>query len=94
MRKTLLDNVSATNESLRESEEQADPAHRASLELKTRDRQHKLLRKFESAIAKIDSGTCGYCEYTGEPIGLARLIARPTATLSIEAQERHEQLER
>lgn len=100
LRKTLLDNVSATSVSLRESEEQADPADRATqeeehtLELRTRDRERKLLRKIESAISKIDSGTYGYCENTGEPIGLARLIARPTATLSIEAQERHEQRER
>jgi len=98
--KALLDNVSATSESLRESEEQADPADRAtqeeqhSLELRTRDRERKLLRKIESALSKIESGTYGYCENTGEPIGLARLIARPTATLSIEAQERHEQRER
>lgn len=100
LRKTLLDNLSATSESLRESEEQADPADRATqeeeytLELRTRDRERKLLRKIESAISKIDNGTYGYCESTGEPIGLARLIARPTATLSIEAQEHHEQRER
>lgn len=63
-------------------------------ELRTRDRQRKLVSKIEAAIRRIDEGTYGYCEETGEPIALARLEARPTATLSLEAQERHERKER
>jgi len=65
-----------------------------SLELRTRDRQRKLIAKIEAALARIDEGTYGYCEETGEPISLRRLDARPIATLSIEAQERHERRER
>ncbi len=65
-----------------------------SLELRTRDRQRKLINKIESALKRVQDGSYGYCEETGEPIGLKRLDARPTATLSIEAQERHEKRER
>jgi DnaK suppressor protein len=65
-----------------------------SLELRTRDRQRKLISKIESALKRIQDGSYGYCEETGDPIGLKRLDARPTATLSIEAQERHEKRER
>lgn len=65
-----------------------------ALELRTRDRQRKLISKINSAIRRIDEGTYGYCEDTGEPIRLRRLEARPTATLSVEAQERHERKER
>ncbi|CAN5364667.1 RNA polymerase-binding protein DksA [soil metagenome] len=65
-----------------------------SLELRTRDRQRKLISKIESALKRIEDGTYGYCEETGEPISLRRLDARPIATLSIEAQERHERRER
>jgi DnaK suppressor protein len=65
-----------------------------SLELRTRDRQRKLISKIEAALKRIDDGTYGYCEETGEPISLRRLDARPIATLSIEAQERHERRER
>ena len=65
-----------------------------SLELRTRDRQRKLIAKIDAAIRRIDDGTYGYCEETGEPIGLSRLEARPIATLSLEAQERHERRER
>lgn len=65
-----------------------------SLELRTRDRQRKLISKIESALKRVQDGSYGYCEETGEPIGLKRLDARPTATLSIEAQERHEKRER
>jgi DnaK suppressor protein len=65
-----------------------------SLELRTRDRQRKLIAKIDSALKRIDDGTYGYCEETGEPISLRRLDARPIATLSIEAQERHERRER
>lgn len=77
-----------------------DLADRASteseraLELRTRDRQRKLIGKIDAALRRIDDGTYGYCEETGEPITLRRLDARPIATLSIEAQERHERRER
>ncbi len=84
----------------KETENHPDLVDRASsesdraLELRTRDRQRKLISKIEEAISRVDDGSYGYCEETGEPIGLARLEARPTATLSIEAQERHERRER
>ena len=77
-----------------------DPSDRATLEsnraieLRTRDRERKLILKIEDALKRIDSGTYGYCEETDEPISLLRLDARPTATLSLEAQERHERMER
>ncbi|WP_459674460.1 RNA polymerase-binding protein DksA [Acidisoma sp. 7E03] len=79
---------------------EADITDRASvetdraLELRTRDRARKLISKIEQALLRIENGTYGYCEDTGEPIGLKRLEARPIATLSIEAQERHERMER
>lgn len=65
-----------------------------SIELRSRDRQRKLISKIDDAIARIDDGTYGYCEETGEPISLRRLEARPIATLSVEAQERHERREK
>jgi DnaK suppressor protein len=65
-----------------------------SIELRTRDRQRKLISKIEEALRRIDEGAYGYCEETGEPIGVSRLEARPIATLSLEAQERHERRER
>jgi len=65
-----------------------------SLELRTRDRQRKLIAKLDQAISRIDEGTYGYCEETGEPISVRRLDARPIATLSVEAQERHEKREK
>ena len=65
-----------------------------AIELRTRDRQRKLIAKIDAALQRIDDGTYGYCEETGEPISLKRLDARPIATLSIEAQERHERRER
>ena len=65
-----------------------------SIELRSRDRQRKLIAKIDSAIHRIDDGTYGYCEETGEPISLRRLDARPIATLSVEAQERHERREK
>ena len=65
-----------------------------SIELRTRDRERKLISKIDSALARLDSGTYGYCEETHEPIGIRRLEARPIATLTIEAQERHERMER
>ena len=83
-----------------ETENHPDLADRASsetdraLELRTRDRQRKLISKIDSALRRIEDGSYGYCEETGEPIGLARLEARPIATLSVEAQERHERRER
>ncbi|MBU4435742.1 MAG: RNA polymerase-binding protein DksA [Alphaproteobacteria bacterium] len=84
----------------KETENHADLADRASsetdraLELRTRDRQRKLISKIDQALRRVEDGSYGYCEETGEPIGLARLEARPTATLSLEAQERHERRER
>ena len=83
-----------------ESENHPDLADRASsetdraIELRARDRQRKLIAKIDAAIARLDDGTYGYCEETGEPIALKRLEARPIATLSVEAQERHERRER
>jgi DnaK suppressor protein len=83
-----------------ESEQHADIADRASseteraLELRARDRQRKLIAKIDAALMRLDDGTYGYCDETGEPISLKRLDARPIATLSVEAQERHERRER
>ena len=83
-----------------ETENHPDLADRATsetdraLELRTRDRQRKLISKIDEALRRIDDGSYGYCEETGEPIGIARLDARPIATLSLEAQERHERRER
>ena len=83
-----------------ESQNHPDMADRASsesdraLELRTRDRQRKLISKIDAALKRIEDGTYGYCEETGEPISLRRLDARPIATLSIEAQERHERREK
>ena len=65
-----------------------------ALELRTRDRARKLISKIDQALQRVDNGSYGYCEETGEPIGIRRLEARPIATLSIEAQERHERMER
>ncbi|MEM1037640.1 MAG: RNA polymerase-binding protein DksA [Pseudomonadota bacterium] len=97
----ILNGAKATISNLRaESSNHPDLVDRASsesdkaLELRTRDRQRKLISKIDAAIRRIDSGTYGYCEDTGEPIGVRRLEARPTATLSLEAQERHERKER
>ena len=83
-----------------ENQNHSDLADRASsetdraIELRARDRQRKLIAKIDAAIQRIDDGTYGYCEETGEPIALKRLEARPIATLSLEAQERHERRER
>lgn len=83
-----------------ESQNHPDMADRASsesdrsLELRTRDRQRKLISKIDAALKRIDDNTYGYCEETGEPIGIARLDARPIATLSLEAQEMHERREK
>ena len=92
----LRENAGATTEHLRELAVAPDPADRATLEeehaleLRTRDRERKLLKKVQSALMRIEDRSYGYCEETGEPIGIQRLMARPTATLTIEAQERRE----
>ena len=92
----LRANAGETTEHLRETVLVPDPADRATieeehaLELRTRDRERKLIKKVQQALMRIESGEYGYCEETGEPIGLKRLLARPTATLSIEAQQRRE----
>jgi DnaK suppressor protein len=101
-RSALHDEVDATLEELRHDShhEVGDEADRATreaaqtLELRTRDRYRKLLGKIDAALERIDNGTYGWCEDTGEPIGLARLEARPVTTLSMEAQERRELRER
>lgn len=96
MEKELLANAGETTEHLRETVIVPDPADRATieeehaLELRTRDRERKLLKKIQQSLRKIDDGDYGWCEETGDPIGVARLLARPTATLSLEAQQRRE----
>ena len=96
LEKDLLKNAGETTEHLRETVLVPDPADRATieeehaLELRTRDRERKLLKKVQQSIASIDTGDYGWCEETGEPIGVPRLLARPTATLSLEAQQRRE----
>jgi DnaK suppressor protein len=96
LERDLLKNAGETTEHLRETVLVPDPADRATieeehaLELRTRDRERKLLKKVQQAIASIDAGDYGWCEETGEPIGIPRLLARPTATLSLEAQQRRE----
>ena len=100
MKRELVENAQATGVHLRATEVAADPVDRATLEeehaleLRVRDRERKLLKKIDSILRRIDDGSYGYCEETGEPIGLKRLLARPTATLSLEAQERRENLQR
>jgi DnaK suppressor protein len=97
MKAELLANADLTSEHLRDSDVVPDPADRATieeehaLELRTRDRERKLMKKIDESIMHIDDGSYGYCEETGEPIGIPRLLARPTATLSVEAQQRREQ---
>ena len=94
LEKELRANADQTTVNLRETTVVPDPADRATieeehaLELRTRDRERKLLKKVQAAIKRIDDGDYGYCEETGDPIGVARLMARPTATLSLEAQQR------
>ncbi|KDP83836.1 RNA polymerase-binding protein DksA [Cupriavidus basilensis] len=96
LRDDILKNADQTTEHLRETVIVPDPADRATieeehaLELRTRDRERKLLKKVEQSLARIESGDYGWCEETGEPIGVPRLLARPTATLSLEAQQRRE----
>ncbi len=96
----ILRSSRETLENLQESEQHPDLTDRASsetdrtLELRARDRQRKLIAKIDEALERIEDGTYGYCEETGEPIGVKRLDARPIATLSVEAQERHEKREK
>ena len=96
LERDLLKNAGETTEHLRETVLVPDPADRATieeehaLELRTRDRERKLLKKVQQSIVSIDGGEYGWCEETGEPIGIPRLLARPTATLSLEAQQRRE----
>lgn len=96
MEAQLRRNAGQTTETLRQTQLAPDPLDRATieeehaLELRTRDRERKLLKKVQAAIKRIDEGEYGWCAETGEPIGVARLLARPTATLSLEAQQRRE----
>ena len=97
LKQDMHQNAGETTEHLREDTVVVpDPADRATieeehaLELRTRDRERKLLKKIEQSIARIDAGDYGYCDETGEPIGVGRLLARPTASLSLEAQQRRE----
>jgi len=98
----MVENAKKTTQAFQEQETNyiADPSDRATieeeyaLELRTRDRERKLLQKIRSAVELIETGEYGFCEDTGEPIGLKRLLARPTATLSIEAQERREKMQK
>ena len=100
VRDQILRNADDTGEHLRENEITTDPSDRATLEeeytleLRTRDRERKLLKKVEKSLKMIEDGSYGYCEETGEPIGVPRLIARPMTTLSIEAQERRERVQK
>ncbi len=96
----IISKATQTTGNLREQEATPDPLDRATvekehaLELRTRDRERKLLTKVQASLRQIDEGSYGYCLDTGEPIGIKRLLARPTATLSVEAQERREQLKK
>lgn len=96
MQRELLEKAGLTSEHLREHDIEPDPTDQATieeeyaLELRARDRERKLLKKIEQSLRRIDDGSYGYCEETGDAIGLPRLLARPTATLTIEAQARRE----
>ena len=89
-----LDSLQEENQNHPDMADRASSESDRSLELRTRDRQRKLISKIDAAMARIDENTYGYCEETGEPISLKRLEARPIATLSVEAQERHEKREK
>jgi DnaK suppressor protein len=100
-KRSILSAANATLQSLQDGPiREADLNDRASsetdwgIELRTRDRQRKLIAKIDSALRRIDAGEYGYCEVTGDPIGLKRLIARPVATMTVEAQEAHERREK
>ncbi|HPE48931.1 MAG TPA: RNA polymerase-binding protein DksA [Hyphomonas sp.] len=92
--KQTITNLQDESGSLPDMVDRASAESDKALELRTRDRQRKLISKIDAALRRIDDGTYGYCEVTGEPIGIRRLEARPTATMSLEAQERHERKER
>jgi DnaK suppressor protein len=92
--KETLSHLQDENNALPDVADRASTETDRSLELRTRDRQRKLISKIDSALKRIDDGSYGYCEETGEPISIRRLDARPIATLSIEAQERHERREK
>ena len=89
-----LENLQEENQNHPDMADRASSESDRALELRTRDRQRKLISKIDAALKRIEDGTYGYCEETGDPIGLARLDARPIATLSLEAQELHERRER
>ena len=89
-----LNNLQSDNESKPDITDRASEEIDRSFELRTRDRERKLINKINSALQRIEDGSYGYCEETGEPIGLKRLEARPVATLSLEAQEMHEKAEK
>jgi DnaK suppressor protein len=99
-RDDVLNEAKRPLQPLRDEQNQSDVIDRASsevdreLELRARERQRKLISKIDAALARLDDGTYGFCEETGEPISLRRLEARPIATLSVEAQERHERQEK
>ena len=100
LRNQLEENLRDTTEHLQETEVASDPSDRATqeeeqaIELRARDRERKLLKKIDEALGRIKAGTYGYCEDTGEPIGIARLLARPVATLTVEAQDKRERTQR
>ncbi|AHK78629.1 molecular chaperone DnaK [Ectothiorhodospira haloalkaliphila] len=100
MRAEIINDIRITTDHLRETPRAADELDRAareeeqSLEIRLREREATLLRKIDQAMKRIQDGTYGYCDVTGEPIGLRRLLARPTATLSIEAKQQAETRER
>lgn len=100
MQDELIERANVTTHNMQDHELAPDPADRASqeeeyaLELRTRDRERKLLSKIQESLRDIEDGDYGYCRDTGEPIGLKRLLARPTATLSVEAQERRERMKK
>ena len=89
-----LNNLQTENEAKPDMTDRASEEIDRAFELRTRDRERKLINKIDAALRKIEDGTYGYCEETGEPIGLKRLEARPVATLSLEAQEMHEKAEK
>jgi DnaK suppressor protein len=92
--RTTIANLQEDTSALADLTDRATSETDRSIELRTRDRQRKLIAKIEAALRRLDDRTYGYCEETGEPIGVSRLEARPIATLSLEAQERHERRER
>ncbi len=92
--RVTISNLQTETASLPDAADRASSETEKGVELRTRDRQRKLISKIDEALRRIEDGTYGYCEETGEPISVGRLMARPIATLSLEAQERHEKRER